>query len=613
MNWITIAWPMVAATCLVMGLINLGIGLALTPRAPHLLFALSAFVVAGLSGLELALLRADSAAQFAALLRWTDVATWATVTSLAGFAWVYLRAGHKWLAVAGPILYGAALVFDFLPGSTGSGLTYLRITGIQTVETFGGATYSVAEGVPNPWNVLPYLGVLLLLAYVVDASARLWRRGNRRRAAVMGGSATVVILAAGVHSALVDAGLLRSPYLISWSYLALMAAMGYELTADVVSAAKLTLQLEEGERRMDLASAAAGLGMWTWDIVRDSIWATKRARSLFSLSESESLNLERFTSALHPDDRDAVRDAIERSLNTDRDYEMEYRAQLPDGQVRWIAARGQVERDRRGKPVLMRGAVLDTTARHRSELELQELRTQLAHAGRVTMMGQLGSALAHELSQPLGAILRNAEAGELFLQAQPPDLDELHAILADIRKDDQRAGDVIDRLRALLKRRSIEPRAVAMTNLFSGVAALTRTDAAARHVALVFEAGPDLPKVTGDAVHLQQVLLNLVMNAMDAVDGSIAGERLVVVRAQQLDGHGIEVVVSDSGPGIPRDKLEAIFEPFFTTKPNGMGIGLPISRTIVEAHGGRIWAENNAKEGATFHFTIPVVEEGAKT
>ena len=407
MNWITIAWPMVTATCLVMGLINLGIGLALTPRAPHLLFSLSAFVVAGLSGLELALLRAGSAAQFGVLLRWADIATWATVTSLAGFLWVYLRSGNKWLALAGPVIYAAGLVFDFLPGSKGSGLTYLRITGIKTIETFGGATYTVAEGVPNPWNAIPYLATLMLLVFVVDASARLWRRGDRRRAAVVGGSATAVILAAGVHSALVDSGWLRTPYLISWSYLALMAAMGYELTADVVAAAKLSLELEEGERLMDLASAAAGLGMWTWDIVRDSIWATKRARALFGVMESESLNLARFTSTLHPDDRDAVRSAIERSLNTGSDYEAEYRARAPDGQVRWIAARGQVERDRRGKPVFMRGAVLDTSARHRSELELQELRSQLAHAGRVSMMGQLGSALAHELNQPLGAILRN--------------------------------------------------------------------------------------------------------------------------------------------------------------------------------------------------------------
>jgi len=322
--------------------------------------------------------------------------------------------------------------------------------------------------------------------------------------------------------------------------------------------------------------------------------------------ESESLNLARFTSTLHPDDRDAVRSAIERSLNTGSDYEAEYRARAPDGQVRWIAARGQVERDRRGKPVFMRGAVLDTSARHRSELELQELRSQLAHAGRVSMMGQLGSALAHELNQPLGAILRNAEAGELFLQHERPDLDEVRAIFADIRKDDQRAGEVIDRLRALLKRRSIQPCATTLGDLLDGVAALTRADALRRHVTLTFDAQPDLPMVIADGVHLQQVLLNLVMNAMDAIDGSPEGERRVVVRAQHGDDISVEVVVSDSGPGIPQEKLEAIFEPFFTTKANGMGVGLAISRTIVEAHGGRIWAENNEQQGATFRFTLPV-------
>jgi signal transduction histidine kinase len=225
------------------------------------------------------------------------------------------------------------------------------------------------------------------------------------------------------------------------------------------------------------------------------------------------------------------------------------------------------------------------------------------------MMGQLASALAHELNQPLGAILRNAEAAEIFLQHDPPDLDELRAILADIREDDQRAGDVIERLRALLKRRSIEMRTLAVSDLLRSAATLTRADAVARHVRLDIEDALGLPAVLGDRVHLQQVLLNLILNAMDAVDGAPAERRQVAVRARRFDERSVEVQVSDSGYGISSERLALVFEPFYTTKENGTGIGLPISRTIIEAHGGRIWAENNADQGATFRFTLPVAEE----
>ncbi len=606
MNWITIAWPMVAAACLTLGLINLAIGLAHPPRAARLLFFLSASAAAVFGSLELALMRADTVAGAWPLLHWGNVAFAVLVVSLTAFIWVFFGTGNKWLALSVPALYAVALVVEFLPGSS---VTYREITGLRTVQTFGSATFNVIEGVPNPWNAFAYLAVLMFLVFVADASWRLSRRGGRRRAAVVGGSVTFFLLASVVNSALVETGVVRTPYLISWSYLAILLAMAYELMVDVFAAAKLAHQLQEGERRMDLASAAADLGMWTWDIIRDQTWATSRARSLLGFSGSENLSLQRFMSALHPDDRDAMRHAIDNALNADRDYEVEFRVPLPDGQTRWIAARGRAERDSAGKPLLLRGVVVDISARRRSELELQELRAQLAHAGRVSMMGQLASALAHELSQPLGAILRNAEAAELFLQHEPPDLDELRAILADIREDDQRAGDVIERLRGLLKRRSVEPRALAVDEALGNVAALARADAAARHVNLDIEAAPGLPAVMGDRVHLQQVLLNLVLNAMDAVEDAPAEQRRVSVRAQRDGKRTVEVAVSDSGHGIAPERLALLFEPFFTTKANGMGIGLPISRTIIEAHGGRIWAENNPQAGATFRFTLPIADE----
>jgi len=612
MNWMTITWPMVAAACLTLGLIELGIGLAQRPRAPRLLFALSAFTVACVAALELALMQTDVLAEWWLVTRLLDTAVGIMLVSLTAFIWTYFGTGRKWLALAIPLIYAIGLSFDFFPGTpSGVGMTYQAFTGFRTVETFSGATFYLAEGVPNPWNVFPYFAVLTLIVFVADASIRLWHLGGGRRAVLVGGAIVLFLLAGGLQAALVDLDILKTPYMISWAYLAVLIAMSIELNVDVLAGARLASQLQESERRMDLASAAADLGMWTWDIGHDTLWATRRARELFGFSESEHLDRARFLDALHPDDRKATNQALEAALATGAGYEVEYRVLLPEGKMRWMAARGQIERDDHGKPILLRGVVLDISARRGTELELQQLRKQLAHASRVSMMGQLASALAHELSQPLGAILRNTEAAELFLEHDPPDLDELRAILADIRHDDQRAGGVIDRLRALLKRRSFTPRALSVSDELANVAALARTDTATRKVVLEINVPADLPLVMGDPVHLQQVLLNLILNAMDAVEDVAAARRKVTVWAQRHGEREIEVAVEDNGPGIAPERLGHLFEPFFTTKANGMGIGLSISRTIIEAHSGRIWAENNAGDGATFRFTLPLA--GAAT
>ena len=199
--------------------------------------------------------------------------------------------------------------------------------------------------------------------------------------------------------------------------------------------------------------------------------------------------------------------------------------------------------------------------------------------------------------------------GELFLQEPSPDLDEVRAILADIRKDDQRAGAVIDRMRAWMKRREVE-RCLLNINLLAGeVVTLVRPDAEMRRVQVAVETDPAVPPVHGDRVQLQQVLLNLLLNAMDALDDNPPARRLVTVRARSV-GSTVEVTLSDTGHGISEDELLRVFEPFFTSKPNGLGMGLSISRGIIEAHGGRLWAENNEAGGATFTFTLPVAKGG---
>ena len=251
-------------------------------------------------------------------------------------------------------------------------------------------------------------------------------------------------------------------------------------------------------------------------------------------------------------------------------------------------------------------AIVDITERKRMELELQRNREELAHVTRVSTVGELTTSVAHELNQPLGAILSNAEAAEMFLMADPPALDEVRDILADIRKDDQRASEVIRRMRNLLRKHDLAPKSIEINEAVEEVLKVLSIDASARKVAMKFERTAGLPRVWCDPVHFQQVVLNLVLNGMEAMAGLPEEKRQVVVRTGPADNGTVKIAVADSGPGIPVDSLPKLFEPFFTTKKEGMGMGLSIARTIVEAHHGQIWAENNSGVGATFYFTVPV-------
>jgi two-component system sensor kinase FixL len=261
--------------------------------------------------------------------------------------------------------------------------------------------------------------------------------------------------------------------------------------------------------------------------------------------------------------------------------------------------------------ILVLIAVVDITERKRIELELQRNREELAHVTRVSTVVELTTSVAHELNQPLGAILSNAEAAEMFLMAEPPALDEVREILADIRKDDQRASEVIRRMRSLLRKQELAQKSIEINDAVEEVLKLLSIDAAHRKVALKFERTADLPRAWCDLVHLQQVVLNLVLNGMEAMDGLPEEERQVVVRTGLGDNGTVKIAVADAGPGIPVDRLPKVFEPFFTTKTDGMGMGLSIARTIVEAHQGKIWAENNSEAGATFYFTMPVAKEAS--
>jgi len=246
----------------------------------------------------------------------------------------------------------------------------------------------------------------------------------------------------------------------------------------------------------------------------------------------------------------------------------------------------------------------DVTERRRAEAEAQRHRQELAHFTRVSAMGELTASLAHELSQPLSGILTNAQAAQRFLNKTPPALGELRDILADIVDDNKRAGEVIHGLRDLLRKRELSREPLELNELIRDVVRLLGSDAVIRNVTCTLELHPAPLVVIGDRAQLQQVVLNLVLNAMEAMVDCNAADRTIVVRTgMELDA--IHVAVQDAGPGLAEGAEQRIFEPFYTTKPAGMGMGLSIARSIVHAHGGLIWATRNPERGATFHLALP--------
>jgi signal transduction histidine kinase len=262
--------------------------------------------------------------------------------------------------------------------------------------------------------------------------------------------------------------------------------------------------------------------------------------------------------------------------------------------------------------LLIGGLLIERGRRRRLEFEARQSLVAVAHLDRRAAMGELATSLAHELNQPLNAILQNAGVAHMMLAdpERPASLTELREIISDIRKDDIRAGEVIKRMRGLLQKHELHMQQVDINELAADAASLVRPDAASRAVQLDLELKEGLAPGLGDRVHLQQVLLNLLLNAVDAVSSLPSHRRKVLVRTTQEKDH-VLVSVEDTGPGIAGDALMKVFEPFYTTKGEGMGLGLAIARSIIDAHDGRLEARNNASNGATFWFTVPAAPQQA--
>jgi len=616
MSWVTATWAAAIAACVTLAVTNMLVWLLDRTARAHLLMAIATIGTAGIGVCEILMMRAETPERYGLVLRWVHVPVTIVVVGLVGFVRIYLDAGRPWLAwtvICTRMFASLALNFLFPLG-----LVYTTVVRLRPVPLFG-ETVSVAEGIRNPWGFLGPLSTALMLAFFADAAVTTWRRGDRRRACTLGGSTLLYSAVGLVHPTLINEGKLRSPYFLTFAFLGILAAMSFELARDVLRARALAGQLKsseadarESEQRLRLAVGAASIVIWVWDVERDDFWLSPETRALRGYRDSERINCARFLQSVHPDDRERVREALEASLAGEREYEIEYRFVSPGGE-RWVSSKGVVERDAAGNAVRMRGASVDITARKAADAELLLQRNELAHLSRVTILGELSGSLAHELNQPLTAILSNAQAAQRHLAGPAPDLGEVQEILKDIVAEDKRAGEVIRRLRLLLRKGEVIHQPLDLSGAVEDVLKITRSDLVHQDVAVTIDAAAGLPAVIGDRVQLQQVLLNLVVNGSEAMAGATApGERRLTIRVGRDEAGGVRVSVADCGPGIPAERLANVFEPFFTTKPHGLGLGLAVCRTIIEAHGGRIWAENNPDApGATFHFSIPVAAERA--
>ncbi len=313
---------------------------------------------------------------------------------------------------------------------------------------------------------------------------------------------------------------------------------------------------------------------------------------------------------LPPDASGIILDALKRAAAEGTHRGATYSLDMPGGR-RWYEISIAVKPEGSAPDARFVALVRDITERKRAEEETMVLREELALFSRIATTGEMTASIAHELNQPLAAILNNAEAALRSMQGESSNLEELREILMDIAADDRRAAELIRSMRSMLKENGSEHRPLYLDELIADVLALVRNNAQTRKITISLDLDESIPPITGERVQLQQVFLNLIINAFEAMEGSEKPGKLVI--RTRKSGKEILLDVIDSGPGIPPDRLDAIFKPFFTTKKNGLGIGLRLSRKIMNAHGGRLWAENNAEEGATFHLTLPMIGESGLT
>jgi signal transduction histidine kinase len=475
MSLLTVAWSICASACMMLGLMHLLFWFRDRKSYAYLLSSVMAFSASVSAMLELGLLLTGSLDTYRVLMRWENVAIFMILIPMTWFIQVYFHTGRRWLAITITLLWALGILANFLSPHS---LTFDEVNELKRLPAFWGEAFTVPLGTENPWKLLADIASLLIIIYVGDASVRLWRQGGRRTAVVIGGGILFFMLLAGIHTPLVDAGVVATPYMISFAFLAIVIAMSYQLAVDSMRSEEYAQELQQSQHAME-------------------------------------------------------------------------------------------------------------------------------RLARANLVGELSSTIAHELNQPLSAIQSNAQAGRRLLASEPVQLGEIGDILDDIVRDDRRAADIIQRLRQLLQAGDAVHEPLDINAVLQEAIDLLSSEISHQGVTLgkVFEG--NLPIVLAGRTEIQQVIINLIINALNALQDTPADQRRLTVRTMHQDKI-VQVSVQDNGKGISEDDLPRVFDALFTRKSDGLGMGLAISRRIIEAYGGRILVASTGTDGATFTFTLPI-------
>jgi C4-dicarboxylate-specific signal transduction histidine kinase len=606
----TVVWSMVAAAALVLAIVHGLVWWQSRESTAHGVFAVMAVGVAGMAAMELLVMRQSDPEIFGKLVRWAHAP--GTFIAVALPVYLRLRLGRHHTGLFAAAI-GSRLLVAALNFSGPQSIAWHEVRSLKVVGFLDSQVWVVDEAVPNPLRWMASLSLVLLAAYVLAIWISHLRsesgRSRKRESRVLATGYALWILTAIGTTILIHHGVLRFPYLISLSMLPLMGCIAWELSRDTLRAAAFARRLEEQTADIELAARVARIVHWKWDMQRHTIWSSGGEREPYGLPGGGQSNFEEFLSAVHEEDRAGLQAALARARETGS-FHGEYRLRSTGmaGQARWILASGKMEYAADGQPLRMRGVSMDIGERKAAEAEARDRREEVARLSRVGALGEISGSLAHELNQPLSAILHNAETARRLLERQPPDPRVAAEACADVVAATYRAREVVQRLRAFLERGETFHAALKPDELVAEVLDMLAWELRERGITVEFNPG-GVPEISGDRVQLQQVLLNLFLNAAEAMqDQTMGTPRLRVMTVASRDK--MEIRVSDTGRGLPALDRD-IFDPFVTNKDQGLGMGLAVCRTIARAHGGKISGLSLPEGGALFTVELPLPDAPA--